>query len=113
MHLQVSYKTGFGNYHTVDKKFETREHFDRWFKEMVAKDNKIIGHVFGVMSINNWNWEDFFSIDPEYISEGSWDNAEYMAKKEWNEYIDFVVLVECKNFSLAKDFYFKIIKPKL
>ena len=105
IHLEVSYKNSFGTYHSTVKKFNDKPELEQWYRDFSIK-NKIIGMIPHTMGDKQWNWDEFFAQDPEYIADGSWDNAVYIAKKLGEH--AFVDLLERKKLIAARDHYLEI-----
>lgn len=43
VYYRVDYKTPYGKYHSVLKKFNNEKHFNNWYSHMSGKGYKIIG----------------------------------------------------------------------
>lgn len=105
IHITFSYKTNIGNYDTVSKTFASEDEITAWFEEIKNKGYKITGQLITTMVIEQWDWDLFFNMHPEYITQGTWDNALVMANRMKS--MPLTMAIESRNLEKSKDYYYE------
>jgi len=81
IHVVYGVKSWLGGYDVLNKTFKTKDAYDAFNKDLIARGFKIIGESYPWQKKDKWDWQLFFDRDPKFTPEQEWELAIEKAKE--------------------------------